>query len=115
MYDIKIGSFGKADEQMCFGASDADNFDRIVRKYYYFTADCSHKADPRVGNALKGTIQCPIAPTTGWDTSYTASVEAEQLKVDAKIVNYVTEGSPEKREEIVTEGRLTATRVGNCS
>jgi hypothetical protein len=114
LYGIKIGSFGKAKEQLCFVASDAANLDRLVKKYYNFADDCSQKVEPRVGNQLQGSVQCPITPTMGWDTTYTASVGAEQLSIDARMVSYVVEGSPSKREETVTEGTITATRVGNC-
>lgn len=114
LYDIKIGSFGKAKEQLCFAASDALNLGRLVEKYYNFADDCSQKVEPRVGNRLQGSVQCPITPTVGWDTTYTASVEAEQLSIDARMVSYRIEGSPSKREETVTEGKITATRVGNC-
>jgi hypothetical protein len=117
MYSVKIGPFGKADAQLCFSDSDPENIDRVIKKYYAFLEEgCPHKTDERVGNAISGAISCKIDPTAGWTTTYTGSVAADSLAIDAKIVNYAPEmGAEDKREEITTESRLTIERVGDCN
>ena len=115
MYAIKVGSFGKAKDQLCFSASDVDNVDRLIRKYYAFLEEgCSLETEPRVGNKVSGAISCEIDPTAGWKTTYTGILTADSIVVDAEIVNYANDSS-DKREEVTTESRLTAQRVGNCS
>ena len=115
MYAIKVGSLGKAKDQLCFSASDVDNVDRLIKKYYAFLEEgCSHKTEPRVGNKVSGAISCEIDPTAGWKTTYTGALAAESITVDAEIVNYANDPA-DKREEVTTESRLTAQRVGNCS
>ena len=114
MYAIKVGSFGKAKDQLCFSASDADNVDRLIKKYYAFVeGGCSHKTDERVGNKVSGAISCEIDPTAGWKTTYTGTLAADSITVDAEILNYANDSSG-KREEVTTESGLTAQRVGNC-
>ena len=115
MYAIKVGSFGKAKDQLCFSASHVDNVDRLIKKYYAFIeGGCSHKTEPRVGNKVSGAISCEIDPTAGWKTTYTGALAADSITVDAQILNYANDLSG-KREEVTTESRLTGQRVGNCS
>ena len=115
MYAIKVGSFGKAKDQLCFSAGDADNVDRLIKKYYAFLEEgCSHKTEPRVGNKVSGAISCEIDPTAGWKTTYTGTLAADSITVNAEIVNYANDTSG-KREEVTTQGQLTAQRVGDCS
>ena len=117
MYAVQLGSLGKADQQICFSGSDADSVDRLIRKNYAFLeSGCSHKADQRVGNRVSGAISCEIDPTAGFRTTYTGTLTADSITVDAEIRNYAPAlGSTDKREEVTTESRLTAKRIGDCS
>ena len=117
LYSVKIGSFGQPDAQLCLAGSDTENVDRVIKKYYAFLEEgCPHKKDERVGNAVGGTINCEIDPTAGWTTTYTGSVAADSLTIDAKVVNYAPKiGSENEREETVIDSRLTATRVSDCA
>ena len=114
MYAIKVGSFGKAKDQLCFSSGDVENVDRLIKKYYAFVeGGCSHKTEPRVGNKVSGAISCEIDPTAGWKTTYTGAVAADSIAVDAQIVNYANDAAG-NREEVTTQGQLTAQRVGDC-
>lgn len=116
LYAVQIGAFGKEDSRMCFSGSDVDNVDKLIRKYYAFLeAGCSHKADQRVGNSISGAISCEIDSTAGYNTTYSGILTTDSLTVDATIVNYApTIGASDKREEVTTESRLNARRVGSC-
>ena len=115
-YAMKLGAFGKPNEQLCFSSSDAANLDQVIRKYFYFYDDCTHKPAPRVGNSVSGTVVCKVDSTTGWDTSYTGAVQAEALTLNVEMVNYAPAvGSPNGREEVRSDGRVSAARIGECS
>jgi hypothetical protein len=124
-----------ADEgSVCIRAGyDEGNVATLAKQYLAFTSECAHSAKARVGNAVAGTVTCPLGPdlpnmSGSITTEYkgligTESIEiAGQMKMDIpkQILANSGDASPEEMqagidamEDIVIS--VKAERTGDCS
>jgi hypothetical protein len=126
--------FGEeAEDSICIREGyDEGNVASLAKQYLAFGENCSHTAGERVGNAVKGTLSCPIqyAPASAgtFDTNYSGTLAAESITLEGSMdfqipdeaiaaADPATQAELRQGVEALKDVVLTvkAERTGDCS
>lgn len=122
---------GETEGEICVRSGDDSRFpDRMARNYFSMHSGCTAVPEPRVGNAFRGTVSCPLDPRelTGEVTiDYEGVVSADRVVVTSrtKFSAQPVPGalSPEEQRELAAGSafmamvgiQITAVRAGDCA
>lgn len=121
---------GKTEDEVCVTSRESPRFaDRAIRNYFVLHPGCTTRPAPRVGNAVSGTITCPLDPKRAAGTvtiTYEGVVAADGVEATSRMafdfqpVPGALGPDEERQVAMATKAmeqvgiRLKAERTGEC-